>query len=411
MSRLITTLLVLVSTVSLAQTPVPSKQEGFTIASQDGGAKLRVGGYLHFDGRTYPSDEDERIADQFLFRRARVLLDGKLWDRFEFRLMPDFAGGRLVLQDAYIDVKVVEALKVRVGKFKVPFGLERLQSATAMSFIERAFPTSLSPNRDLGLQLHGAFFDGALTYQLGVFNGVADGGSGDGDISDDKELAARVFVKPLSRTGLPLLTGLGLGVAATAGEKKGSAENPELSGLRTAAQTSFFSWRSASATAPGVIAAGSHQRLGLQGNYYAGGLGVWAELVWSRQRLTLGEDAAVVPERAWQLAASYVIGGTNSERGVKLASAFDPLHGDLGALELAARISQLRVGDQAFNRFADAARAAKGADEISGGVRWHLGPAFKVALDLARTTFDGGAAEGADRAAELALLGRAQLVF
>ncbi|MGA9522582.1 MAG: porin [Myxococcaceae bacterium] len=411
MTRLTTTLLVLLSTASLAQAQVPAATEGFTLVSPDGGARLRVGGYLHFDGRTYPSDAEQRTADQFLFRRARVLLDGKLWERFEFRLMPDFAGGRLVLQDAYVDVKVVEALNVRVGKFKVPFGLERLQSATAMSFIERAFPTSLSPNRDLGLQVHGSVFGGALAYQLGIFNGVADGGSGDGDISDDKELAARVFVKPLSKTGVPLLTGLGLGVAATVGEKKGSAENTELTALRTTGQLSFFSWRAASDTAEGVVAAGSHRRLGLQGNYYAGGLGVWAELVWSQQQVSLGEDVAVVPERAWQLAASYVIGGKNSERGVKLDSGFNPLQGGFGALEIAARISQLRIGDQAFTRFADSSRAARGADELSGGVRWHLGPAFKVALDLARTTFDGGAAEGADRSEELALLGRAQLAF
>ena len=37
------------------------------------------------------------------------------------------------------------------GKFKVPVGLERLESATDIRFIERGFPTSLVPNRDLGV--------------------------------------------------------------------------------------------------------------------------------------------------------------------------------------------------------------------------------------------------------------------
>ena len=40
---------------------------------------------------------------------------------------------------------------VTAGKFKVPVGLERLQSANDIRFVERAFPTSLLPNRDLGV--------------------------------------------------------------------------------------------------------------------------------------------------------------------------------------------------------------------------------------------------------------------
>ena len=72
---------------------------------------------------------------------------------------------------------VLPAAPAAGGKFKAPFGLERLQSATAMMFIERAFPTLLVPNRDLGVMLHGELARGPRHYQLGAINGVRDGGS------------------------------------------------------------------------------------------------------------------------------------------------------------------------------------------------------------------------------------------
>jgi phosphate-selective porin OprO/OprP len=39
----------------------------------------------------------------------------------------------------------------RAGQYKAPVGLERLQSASAIVFLERAFPTELAPNRDRGV--------------------------------------------------------------------------------------------------------------------------------------------------------------------------------------------------------------------------------------------------------------------
>ena len=64
---------------------------------------------------------------------------------FDVRVMPDFGGGTTVLQDAYVDARFKPSFKIRVGKFKSPFGLERLQSAIDMTFIERGAPTSLAP--------------------------------------------------------------------------------------------------------------------------------------------------------------------------------------------------------------------------------------------------------------------------
>ena len=72
---------------------------------------------------------------------------------YDFRFTPDFAGGKTIILDSFVAARFRPWSVVTAGKFKVPVGLERIQSASDIRFIERAFPTSLVPNRDLGVQL------------------------------------------------------------------------------------------------------------------------------------------------------------------------------------------------------------------------------------------------------------------
>src|SRR2546425_3422592 len=142
------------------------------------------------------------------------------------------------VQEAYINFRHWPQLQLQIGKFKPPVGLERLQSDVNVRFIERGYPTGLVPNRDVGLQLHGEFFGGALNYQAGIFNGVADGGSGGIELADDrKDYAARIFVRPLQNTGVAPLRGLGLGGAGTYGNQNGT-----LPKYVTPGQQTFFSY-------------------------------------------------------------------------------------------------------------------------------------------------------------------------
>ena len=69
--------------------------------------------------------------------------------------MSDFGGGTAVVQDAYVDARFSKVFNLRAGKQKPPLGQERLLSATDILFIERALPTALVPNRDVGVQVYG----------------------------------------------------------------------------------------------------------------------------------------------------------------------------------------------------------------------------------------------------------------
>ena len=83
-----------------------------------------------------------------------------------------------------------------------------------------------------------------------------------------------------------------------------------------------------------------------------------------------------------------------------------------GALQLAARVNGFTADPEAFTRgWADPARSARKAFAWGVALNWWLNRNVRQAVSYERTTFEGGAAQGADRPAENALLVRSQLSF
>ncbi len=162
------------------------------------------------------------MADTFVMRRVRPVLEGTIFGNVDFRVMPDFGEGRTVLQDAYADLRFTPAVKLRAGKFKSPFGLERLVSALDLLFVDRALPTALVPNRDVGVMLFGDVAASTVSYAVGVFNGVPDGGSADIDDSPGKDVVGRVFLLPFKNSRTSRLQQVGFGLAASVGEREGT---------------------------------------------------------------------------------------------------------------------------------------------------------------------------------------------
>lgn len=117
-------------------------KEGFFLKSADGSFQLKLRGLIQTDGRFFIDDQEQPGTNSFRIRRARPILEGTVFRRFDFRLMTDFGEGQTVLQDAYLDFRYWPQVRLRAGKFKSPVGLERLQSATDLLFVERAFQTS-----------------------------------------------------------------------------------------------------------------------------------------------------------------------------------------------------------------------------------------------------------------------------
>ena len=299
--------------------------------------------------------------------------------------------------------------KARFGKFKPPVGLERLQSPQNMLFIERGLPTLLVPNRDIGIQLHGDLFAGALQYQVGVFNGVPDGRNSDLDIHDNKDYAARLFATPFAASEIPALEGLGIGVAGSAGNEHGTLAAPALPTYLSPGQFVVFRYRNDGMDDGTVLASGSTARISPQAYYSFGPFSFLGEYVQSDQSVNRAGSRARLSHVAYQAAGSFVITGENaSYRGVVPRNPFSLADGTWGAFEIAVRFHALDVDDDAFPTFANPTNSVTEETATTVGLNWYLNKSLRVGINYDQTSFKGGATTG-DRSVEKAVFSRVSI--
>jgi len=375
--------------------------DGFVLQNESGDFRLQLRAYAQFDGRFFSGDEGALAVDTFVLRRVRPILQGSLGRYFDFNLMPDFGGGVAVLQDAYLDFKPSPKLRVRVGKYKAPVGLERLQSATAISFVERAFPTALVPNRDVGVMLHGELLGGVVSYAGGIFDGAPDGGSADSDTNDSKDLAGRLFLSPWKR-GSGALKDLGFGIAGTTGKQTGP-----LPAYRSGGQTSVIT------IVTGITADGTRTRWSPQASFYSGRFGLLAEYAESSSTVRKADGTRYdLDASAWQATATVVLAGDKaSYSGLRPTSPFDPSKGQWGALELVARVHGLELDAASVDDgLIDPTKSAREISAWAVGLNWSLTRNVKQMADFEHVSFKGGAASG-DRDSENVFFIRTQLSF
>ncbi|MEI6083504.1 MAG: porin [Verrucomicrobiota bacterium] len=391
---------------------VTAGKDGFSLKSADGNFVLKLKGVVQADSRWYLDDQAKNGTDTFLIRRARPILEGTLFKDFDFRLMPDFGNNQVVLFDAYVEWKHWPELKLKVGKFKSPYGLEQTQEDLYTTFTERSLVTDLVPNRDVGVQLGGELLSSVVSYAVGVFNGVPDGANGDNDNGDSKDFEGRLFIQPFLKTDGAPLQGFGAGIAGTIGNQDGSLSNPNLPTFKTTGQNTFFRYLVGTAATNSVIANGQRTRYSPQGYYYWGPLGIIGEYAVTEQQVQKGPASDHLRNRAWEVTGSWVLTGERASfKGVTPRRPFDLATGSWGAFQLVVRYSELRVDPDTFPLYANPGTAAQEARDWGIGINWYLNPNIKVALDYDHTVFDGGAAGGKNRQSEEVLFTRVQLAF
>ncbi len=115
---------------------------GFFLQSPDQTCQLRITGQLQGDYRGFLDPVDSSSTgnsavagspttgspDSFLVRRARLGIEAKMANYYEFRLLPDFAGSTVAksITDAYMNVHYWDEFQFEIGKFKQPFSYEDL---------------------------------------------------------------------------------------------------------------------------------------------------------------------------------------------------------------------------------------------------------------------------------------------
>lgn len=375
--------------------------EGFALQSSDTNFVLRLRGLLQVDSRTFLEDDGGLDGnDGFVIRRARPILEATLYRDFDMQLVPDFAGNAAQLFDASITYRLRTEVQVRVGKFKLPVGLEQLQSDAAGLFNERGFVSQLIPARNTGAQVSGELAEGILRYAGGLFGAAGDGRNSSGlAVADEPELAGRLIVEPWRNSSMTTLRGLGVGVGASFSEIRSNAvalpatSGGTLPGYTTAGSQQFFAYNP---TQGSVVADGAHWRLSPQAYWYRGPVGVLGEYLISDQEVlntsAIGRRADL-QNRAWQVSAQWVLTGESAGYGMIMPRRnFDPRHGGWGAWQLAARYGELSLDPETFSGFANPQVSARRAAAWSLGINWSLNRNLRVLTSYSQTRFEG--AEG-----------------
>jgi hypothetical protein len=112
-----------------------------------------------------------------------------------------------LLRDAYINFHdYIPHHDVTIGQFKPPGGEEAWRDDGELDFIERSMSATLNNVRDLGVMVHGTWFDDRLQYWVGAFNGavgtaltdtnIVEGGNRSDD-NDEKDVALRLLIRPV----------------------------------------------------------------------------------------------------------------------------------------------------------------------------------------------------------------------
>jgi phosphate-selective porin OprO/OprP len=384
LASLVLCLLTLLPGVAAAQAtvrfPPPSLRAG------EFRADLRV--RFHFDQRGL--DNDAVGPEDFIWRRARVALEGRIYDDLEYEIDTELRDSEHPWRDLFLNYRRFNEAEFRAGKFKVPFGRDQLTSVFANSFIARSLIGSqLTPGRDIGAMVHGRLAGGKVNYSGGWFDSDGDNVRFSEDLEAnefeeapvDGMVAGRVVVAPWEATR-GLARHMQFGFNTTIGDVA-----PGLFGMRGRMTDGFVFFDP-------VYVSGRRLRLGVDGLWTPGPFSVQGEynrLTDERNGQGLSDvDLPNVIAQGWYLAGTWLLTGESKAGGVAPRRPL-PVRG-AGAFEVVARIEEMRFssagtgGEPEFTN-PRAANIKPNRDRaLTLGGNWYLNRFGRIAFNAVRET-------------------------
>ena len=172
-------------------TTVDASRGGITITS--GVNSLTIGARAQFrwtvdDREGFDSDtagagvgSEDGALSQFDVPRLRLTLSGGMfrpWMRYLFQFDFSRTGGEGAskIKDAILEIRPTDRnYRVQLGQFKVPFGLQQLNSSGRLQFVDRAITDAkFNPARDMGVMFGGTVAGRKVGYDVGIFNGSGE---------------------------------------------------------------------------------------------------------------------------------------------------------------------------------------------------------------------------------------------
>lgn len=387
---------------------VTVNRQGLVVKDKDN-FSFRIRPRLQVDGHFFADEIDGK--SEIYLRRLRPIFQGNAGP-IAWRFMPELAGTVRIL-DAWGDLSFGSNHYLRVGKFKQPVGLERLQAFSKTLFLERGLPSALTATRDIGIAFNGNDNNQRYNWTLGVYNGALDDTDLVGNVNlsnGDFDFGARLELTPWKSSKTSALAGLSFGIAATVGTENTSilgSDRDRRIRYRTSGRGTFFRYND------GVLLDGERTRINPFLTYYKGAFGLLTEFVRSSNELSLSNNRQTIDADAWTFQIGWVLTGENaSYKGVRPKTPFAWGSGQLGAFEIGLRAHALELEEAAFSgtsttRFAHNSAVQK-AFAYGTALNWYLTDNLLFALNYEITDFSG---LGANRATEEVIITRFQVDF
>ena len=376
----------------------------------------------------YKSGFSEPKSDGFgdQMRRVRLAIDGTVWSNIEFISQIDFApsysvttgitkgtsttslttGAAVTYADVWVGVKDIPYIgRIRVGQMYEPISLEQLTSDNWTTFMEKSLPVGgLVPNRNTGVVVQNTDCNDRMGWMVGYFfqqqaatssNGVATDTTGDlfSPHLDATNVAARFTGLPWYEDNGAKLLHIGIGYEHKFRSGSDISTNPGTIDFKAAPEANMFNalFDSGNFMAKGVDVIDPEIAL------VYGPFSVQAEYMYAAAndvtdtsgKFLKGATTHDANFSGWYAYASYFITGehrmynkTTTPSDYQAAFGriipncnFNPLHGGIGAWEVAFRVSNMDVDDinAGFN--------GGNETDYTFAVNWYLNPNVMVKMN------------------------------
>ncbi len=364
---------------------------------------FQIGGQLVMDMLWF-SQGPESVAmvgnanDVFDTRRARIYMNGEMWDVWNYVMGFDFGqgtgdNGRPAFLDNYIGVQDLPVFgDLRVGHFFEPFMLERSGSNRNTMFIERSLADLFAPARNIGIMAHDQSDDERLWWGIGTFRGITDNFSNDAGDQSGQTIDVRFAWRPGYRPSDPchyLHVGGAYSFRGAADGTLRYRTRPELSGNEDPVHLGTPSF-----VDTGILAAEHSQLWGGELLWTHGPLSIQGEMVASPVHLSSGEHvnfSGAYASVAYFLTGEYI--PYNTEFAIvdrvkpnapvfRRGSDIGQLGRGPGAWQIAARLSNVNLSDGSVS--------GGNLTNASFGLNWFLTPYHRMKFDYILSHLERG---------------------
>jgi phosphate-selective porin OprO and OprP len=365
---------------------------------------VRYGSFFRLDGQgkfqedAHSTYEGAVDVPGWELHRNRFGISGYLSKKIEYEVEREFTEKELTekdilagvtprsqWKDVNVNLTFVKNAQVRVGKFKVPFGLDELTGVTHNDFIFRSLGANyLAPARDIGAMVHGRFFKRGLNYWAGVFQHDGDNARSKKIQGGDQTFAARVTGMPFRKMASGSIAAIEIGSSFAISKLSDDSFRPNgLRGRTVVSQDTF---------AEPVYVKGHRRRWEADADWASGPFAARTEYTWETDDRNgqglFDENLPDARARSWYVSGVWVVTGENKLRPLRPSAEF--LQGGWGAVEVVARLERLwydSVGPStgiAFRNPRAETILPTGDRVVTVGANWILNRFMKLEINVIR---------------------------